>query len=284
MKHFLIFSIKDICYSSYRYFSHALTKSLREQGDCVELFSPKINLEQELEQLTGRTFDAVFDFNSDLPRLLMEDGSFFLDQIHAPFYNILLDHPLYHHDSLKQELSDFHVLCLDENHKKYINRYYPHILSADLFPMTGEDACPHDASYPAKSIDLLFSGTYTDYRDVESSIVSSPSLLGDLTKQLIDIMLSDTSLTQEAALCSLLPSLDIAELIEETFPLHMQACFLCDSYLRALKRERLLCHLAKENLPLTLCGDGWRHSPLADFTNVHILDKIPFQDTFSLFR
>lgn len=284
MKHFLIFAIKDICYSSYLYFAHALTKALRQAGHCVELFTPKRDLLQELESLSGRTFDAIFDFNSDLPRLTMEEGGFFLDQIHAPFYDIILDHPLYHHDSLKQKLSDFHVLCLDENHKKYIKAWYPHIASADVFPMTGEDTSPSDLSYPAKTIDLLFAGTYTNYQELESSIAACPSFLEDLTKKLIHRMMDDTSLTQEAALSALLPSLDEAELIEETFPLHMQACFLCDSYLRAFKREQLLCHLAKEKLPLTLCGNGWHKSPLADFPQVIILDNISFQDTFSLFR
>lgn len=284
MKHFLIFSMTDACYDSYRYFSRSLSDALTAAGHRVTLFSTATEAPEAMERFVGLSFDAIFDFNSTLPRLLMEEGGYFLDQIHAPFYDILLDHPLYHHDSLKQGLSDFHVLCLDENHRQYCRACYPHISSANLFPVTGEDQAPHDPSYPQKRIDVLFCGTYTNYREVEASIKTCPPVLGDLTKRLISIMQEDDSLTQEAALYALLPSLEEAELIQETFPLHMQACFLCDSYLRAQKRERLLLALAQKNIPLTLCGNGFQSSPLADFKHVSILDDIAFADTFLLFR
>ncbi len=284
MKHFLIVARKSVCYDSYLYFSEALTKALTAAGHTAELFSAVNEPLEALEPLIGRSFDGIFDFNSELPRLKMEDGSYFLDQIDAPFYDIILDHPLYHHDTLKQTVSDFHVLCLDENHKNYIKAYYPHISSSHVFPMTGEDIAPADTAYPEKSIDLFFSGTYTDYREVEASIHTCPAFLGNLTEKLISLIRKNPALTQEAALLSLLPTLEEAEVIEETFPLHMQACFLCDTYLRAFKREELLLHLVKEKLPLTLCGNGWRKSPLADFPQVTIIDDTSFCDTFSLFR
>lgn len=284
MKHFLIFALKSVCYDSYLYFSDALSKALAAAGHSVEIFSAQKEPPEAMERFAGQTFDAVFDFNSALPRLRMEEGGYFADQINAPFYNIILDHPLYHHDSLKQTLSDYHVLCLDKNHRDYVLSYYPHIASADIFSVTGEDILPQDPSYPEKQIDVLFSGTYTDYREIESSIGSAPSFLGNITKQLIELMQKNNSLTQEAALRFLTPSFEESEIIEETFPLHMQACFLCDSYLRARKREELLLFLAKKNVPLTLCGNGWRKSPLAHFSNVRIIDDISFWDTFLLFR
>lgn len=284
MKHFLIFAVKPVCYNSYLYFAGSLADALTKAGHHVEIFSSEQEPLTAMERFIGRSFDAVFDFNSELPRLKMEDDSYFLDQIQAPFYDILLDHPLYHHDTLKQKISDFHVLCLDENHKNYVKACYPHIISAGLFPVTGDDIAPMDSSYPQKELDVLFSGTYTDYREIEDSIKTCPSFLGDLTKKLITLMQEQPTLSQEEALRLLLPSLEEAEIIEETFPLHMQACFLCDSYLRAYKREQLLLYLAKHDVPLTLCGNGFRKSPLAEFSHIQIIDDINFSDTFSLFR
>lgn len=284
MKHFLIFSLKSVCYGSYLYFADALGKALEKAGHSIEVFSSKKEPLEALERLSGKSFDAALDFNSELPRLKMDDGSYFLDQVDAPFYDVLLDHPLYHHDSLKQGLSNYHALCLDKNHMDYIKAHYPHIRSVHLFAMTGEDISPQDASYPKKEIDVLFSGTYTDYRKVEHSLKDTPGHLLSLTKQLIDRMQSDGSLTQEAALKSLLPSLEEAEVIEETFPLHMQACFLCDTYLRAYKREKLLMRLAKDGVPLTLLGNGFRKSPLSDFPKLRIIEDASFFDTFSFFR
>lgn len=283
MKRFLIFALKSVCYDSYLYFAHSLAAALTEDGASVELFSTEKEPIESMERFAGQTFDAVFDFNSALPRLEMEEGGYFLDLIDAPFYNIILDHPLYHHDTLKKEIQNFHALCLDENHADYVKQYYPHIRSVHVFPMTGKDIGP-DGAYPEKQIDVLFSGTYTDYREVERSMETVPAYIKDIVRQMIDLMLQDGSLTQEAALRRVMPSVEEAEIIEETFPLHMQACFLCDSYLRAYKREQMLIKLAKENVPLTLCGNGWRKSPLADFPQISIIDDTSFRDTFFLFR
>lgn len=282
MKHFLFFQLRNVCYDSYNYFSGALAKELRSLGHSLEIFSGEQEPIENMERYVGQGFDALVDFNSNLPKLKMEDGSYFLDQIPAPFYDIILDHPLYHHDMLKHKLKDFHVICLDENHKAYIEANYPHIASVHVLPMTGEDMAPGTAGYPEKAIDLLFSGSYTPPKEVDAAIKDIPDFMGEITRNLIRKMKNDTSLTQERALSSMLPDLD--EIVEELFPLHMQACFLADSYIRAWRREELLTALAENGVSLTLCGNGWRKSPLADFANVSILDDIDFKDTFSCFR
>ena len=132
MKHFLLFQIKSVCYDSYTYFSNAVAKELISAGHSVEIFSLAKEPIAAMERYVGSTFDAILDFNSELSRLQMDDGTFFLDQINAPFYNVILDHPLYHHDMLKQKIKNFHILCLDENHKTYIETNYPHIASVHV--------------------------------------------------------------------------------------------------------------------------------------------------------
>ncbi|MBO5373067.1 MAG: glycosyltransferase family 1 protein [Lachnospiraceae bacterium] len=282
MKHFLLFQLKSVCYDSYTYFSDSVANALRALGHKVEIFSAQREPLDNMEKYIGSHFDAIIDFNSELSKLRMEDDSYFLDQIDAPFYDVILDHPLYHHDMLKQTPKNFHVLCLDKNHKSYIEEHYPHISSVHVWAMTGEDICPTNSAYPSKNIEILFSGSYTDFRQAEESISNIPSFIGDLTKDLISLMKNTPSLSQENALKQLLPSLD--EIVEETFPLHMQACFLCDTYLRAFRRENILMQIAKADLPLTLCGNGWRNSPFVDFKNIQIIDDTSFRDTFSLFR
>ncbi|MCM1256421.1 MAG: glycosyltransferase [Roseburia sp.] len=281
MKHLLFFQLRNVCYNSYNYFSDSLANALGTDAQ-VEIFSTENEPLENMERYVGQHFDALVDLNSNLPKLKMEDGSYFLDQISAPFFDILLDHPLYHHNMLKHPLKDFHVICLDQNHKKYIETYYPHIVSVHVLPMTGEDIAPDETAYPKKTIDLLFSGSYTPPKEVDAAIGDIPDFMGKITKNLIEKMKKDTSLTQEQALTSMLPDLD--EIVEELFPLHMQACFLADSYIRAWRREELLTALAKSGSSMTLCGNGWRKSSLGNFANVSIIDDTDFKDTFSYFR
>lgn len=282
MKHFLLFQLQSVCYGSYTYFSASLARALQAKSHNITVFSAKERPLEEMEEFAGQAFDAVIDINSHLPKLKMEEGGYFLDEIHAPFYDIILDHPLYHHDMLKQTIKNFHVICLDQGHKTYIETYYPHIASVHVLPMTGEDIAQGKRDYPQKSIDLFFSGSYTSPKSVAASIEDIPGFLGDLTKDMINLIQKNVSLSQEAAMTALLPSCD--EIVEELFPLHMQACFLCDSYIRAWRREQLLIALAESHIAMTICGNGWRNSPLADYKNISIIDDTAFSDTFAYFR
>ena len=198
MKKILICALKSVCYNSYLYFEDRLGSELEKLGCEVTYFRASEEPIEHLERYVGASFDAVLEFNSDLPKIKMDDGSYFLDHIQAPFYDVLLDHPLYHHDMLKQQLMDFHVICLDINHRDYILKNYPHIKSVDVVSMTGESAaiCPPMAE---RSTDVLFLGTYTSPAEVYDAIEHCPPFLAADIKKLIDRMLLDPRLTLEDA-------------------------------------------------------------------------------------
>lgn len=279
MKKILICALKSVCYNSYLYFEDRLGSELKKLGWDVEYFKASEEPLENLERYAGASFDAVLEFNSDLPKVLMDDGSYFLDHIHAPFYDVLLDHPLYHHDMLRQTLSDFHVICLDINHRDYILKNYPHIKSVDVVSMTGE---PAEACLPVceRPIDVLFLGTYTSPAEVFDAIQNCPPFLAADIKKLIERMLADPSLTLEAAATELIPETD--SLIAENFPLHMQAYFLADTYLRAFLREKLIRTLEDAAVPLSVYGSDWEKMPHPARSSVTFHDSVLFADTFSL--
>ena len=103
---FLIFEMKTVCYNSYLYFGDSLGEALKAKGHTVTYFKVDEDNLDDLEQYVGKHFDALIDFNSDLPRALMDDDSYFLDHVDAPFFDVIFDHPLYHHDSLKNKLKE----------------------------------------------------------------------------------------------------------------------------------------------------------------------------------
>lgn len=279
MKKVLIFELKSVCYNSYLYFEDKLAEQLRAHGYDVEIFQLQEEPLENIERYCDTSFDAVIEFNSDLPKLKMEDDSYFLDHIHAPFYDVILDHPLYHHNMLKQTLQNLHVICLDENHKQYILENYPHIKSADVLFLTGEETFPA-IPLQNRSTDVLFCGTYTSPSEVWDAIEKSPSFLGNDTKTLIDMMLQDSSLTIEQAVKKLIPLTD--SLITENFALHVQAYFLADSYLRAYHREKLIQTLAKSHIPVSLYGCDWDKMPGSDADCLTLHKNVTFRDTFRL--
>ena len=280
---FLIFEMKTVCYNSYLYFGDSLGAALSIQGHSVEYFKVDENALDDLEQYIGKHYDGLIDFNSDLPRALMDDDSYFLDHVDAPFIDIILDHPLYHHDSLKHKLNNFHVVCLDSNHKAYIEKYYPHIKSVSVTPMTGELAFGKDEidwdGFDNRKYDILFSGTYTPPERLEESISKMPELIIENTWQLIDMMKNDNSLTIERAV-DILAENEIYDYIQSDKPLHTQTFYLADAYVRCLNRKKLVEALDKCDHQVHLFGALWEELPLK---NAQIHREIPFNLTFTVF-
>ncbi len=280
---FLFFEMKTVCYNSYLYFGDSLGKALENHGHTVEYFKVDENSLDELENYVGKSYDALVDFNSDLPRALMDDDSYFLDHIEAPFFDIILDHPLYHHDSLKHKLQNFHVICLDENHKNYILKYYPHIKSVSTTPMTGELAFGQNSinwdDYSNRKYDIVFSGTYTDPTRIESAIHKIPDFLAKNVYELIDMLLADSSLTIESAVETLARN-EIYDYINSDLPLHTQSFYLADAYVRCYTRKQLILELDKCRHNVELFGSLWDELKLKHAT---IHREIPFNLTFTIF-
>lgn len=273
----LFFQIKPTSYESYLYFSEALAAEFRKVGHETVFFRAAEEPLEAMERFRGQHFDAVIDFNSVLPKVTTEEDGFFLDTIDAPFFNVILDHPLYHHNMLKQELNNYHVLCLDVNHADYLKTYYPHLKSVHLFPMTGSPA-EEEIPFEKKEISLLFTGSYTSPAEVRDAITKIPPFMQEQVNALIERIENDPSLTIEAAAKELFSDTIVTEL----FLLHMQAFFLADTYLRAAVRDRILHTIVSSGLPLTLCGNGYEKAPFYAEKKAVFLPEISFSETFAL--
>lgn len=280
MKKILIFQLKNVCYNSYTYFENQIGHGLEKAGYDVTYFQAGRDGQlEDIEQFIGQHFDLILEFNSDLPKVFLEDDSHFLSRMNAPFLDFILDHPLYHHDMLKQQIDNFYVCCMDENHRNYIRENYPHIRDVRVFPMTGETH-PPAVPFADREIPLLFSGTYTCTADVWSAIEVCPPFIGRDIKKLIDIMLGDSSLPMEDAVKQLAKETD--SLIEQNFALHMQAYFLADTYIRSYQREQMVTALAENGYPLTIYGGNWDQMPCKNRSSLTLHTGIPYEQSFAL--
>ena len=110
----LIFTTRQLCYNSGYYFAHRIGEEIEKLGiECeyceipenaipsagTQIAQPAIEnagksvdeeAEKMLESYIGKEYLAILDFNSKLPRLVLDDESYYLDSIDAPFYNFIL--------------------------------------------------------------------------------------------------------------------------------------------------------------------------------------------------
>jgi hypothetical protein len=295
----LMFTTRGLCYNSAAFFTSRLSEAFEQMGyDTLiceldmaqEHFHNKDKSEDEensscdmiftsddeikLEGFAGRSFKAVIDFNSRLPRMVMEDGSYYLDNIDAPFYNYILDNPLYHHSTLSCTLRDYNVVLVDTNHCAYVRKYYPHINNV-IFSVLSTDRLITAESYNKKIKDIIFPGTYRDPKEYLNMIMSGDYLganyklrynlkarysIMDIMKRMLDVMLADAGLTMQQALLDVLDNdVDCAMLLQSgyTFNELMNYTYPVEMYLRNLQRKNIADAFVKNGIHITVMGDWW---------------------------
>ena len=138
----LIFCSREICYNSNHFFAGQMAAAFEKLGFVAEIceFTKEDDFEQILLPYIGKKYKVILDFNSLLPRMTEEDGTPVLDQMEGPFYDYILDHPLFHYNGLTANLKNLNAILLDEAQKRYVDRYYAGVKQTLMMPLGATEA------------------------------------------------------------------------------------------------------------------------------------------------
>jgi hypothetical protein len=268
----LVFQSGRLSYDSSRCFAEMICRSLTQCGVQVQTFEMQEDIfgqgnlasyETKLKELTKQHFDGILDINSKLPNVLLDD-IYFPDYFDAPFYQLIVDHPMHLHRSLQIPLKQYRVICLDRYHKEYIRKYYPHIQQVYVMPFGGiswqsfalqndSPSTPKEETIPMRkrSCAVLFPGTYTPldyYREQMDSV--SDSQWEICTRILHKYRQGQSGSFEEFFGAEVGGD-------EEFFPLMMHKARLIDRYVREWYREEVIKALLRLGITVDVMGFRW---------------------------
>lgn len=275
MKKVLIFKMGDMAYSSMRVFADELGKELQAIGVQAEYFDSRKESLKTLEALAGKSYSAVIDFNSKLPCMEIEGVGYLLDEIDAPFFNYILDHPIYHHASLERMLKNYHVISVDKDHAEYVRRWYPHIRDVHALPL---GAVRTESSTLPKQYKILFPATFLNSADYYEMIKELPQMMRKPVLDIIEVLKADTSCIYETAAMQVYER----ENLPMEFRVFAQNNFLADIYIRAYFREKVLGAAAKSGQLLAVCGEKYNESSIINYSNVTIIPQVNYKKSLEL--
>lgn len=275
----LVFCSREICYASGNFFANQLGAALEELGFLVQVceFTREDDFDHILEPLLSNTYRLAVDFNSLLPRMELEDGTSFIEKLGCPFFDYVLDHPLFHYNCLVRGGKNFHAILLDEAQKDYVRRYHPNLAAVHMLPLSATKALYEGEKHPADRI--LFMGTYDRPDAVYELVKNAPEPLHSVMKNLIEQRLAEPTLPMEEAFCNYLKEQDM-ELPDEQFALFMNAMYPVDAYIRDYFRKAALDELTKKKIPLVLVGEGWQKYDVIDENYVTREKGVMFEHSF----
>lgn len=298
MKKILIFKLNKIAYDSTEVFADVLGKHLGTLGAKVEFFDASEHSIDDLEKLSGEKFDAVIDFNSKLPDYVNEDGSCFLNEIDAPFFNYILDHPIYHHAHLRRNVNNYNVICVDEDHCSYIKRYYPDIKKTFMIPLgaisykqidyiNGINCKMGECQEDCRGLEndrkyaVVFPASYLNPDDYYEIINNMPYDYKKDVFEISDILINNPEINyEEAVKCvkgNILPDAEDSSVL-------MQMYFLSDIYARACIRKKVIEAVVSSKVPVLLFGENFENSGMGEFKNVTIGKQLSYGDSIRIMR
>ena len=291
----LIPHTRELCYFSGSYFLDRIQEELLARGaEVVRLGLLEEDFHQ-LEEALSFPFDGIIDINSRLPRLIDDEGRYFLDTIDVPFYNYILDHPLYHHPGLSVRLHDYHAIGVDMAHCAYMKRWYPHLKSVSCIPMGGTPAVS-SIPFSSRMHDFLFPGTYILPEVIEERELRVRSDHGDATYQLMQELYSAWDpgrRTIEDRLHELLLEKssvaggDVVLYINDVYEARDEAellnrLYIVDQKKRNELRYEMLLSAAETGYELSILGEGWEQTKLSGFSNVRLLSAVTMELSFEV--
>ena len=131
----IVFSSREICYQSSSFFANQMADAFENLG-----FDVQDDLDAVFQPLYGKKYRLLLDFNSTITRMVEEDGTPVLDKIDGPFFDYILDHPLFHYNCLNANLKNLNGIFLDEAQEAYVKRYYPRVKQTLTMPLGATEA------------------------------------------------------------------------------------------------------------------------------------------------
>lgn len=253
----LIFTSREICYNSHFFFAHQMGGAFEKLGYEVEYceFTRESDFDAVLQPHLGQSYKVILDFNSLMPQLAEEDGTPVLDMIDGPFYDYILDHPLFHYNCLSAKAKNFHAILLDEAQEAYVKRYYPGVKSTLLMPLGATEAFAK-----GKRVDVpdcvLFMGSYDSEEKLYEMIELAPEPIKSLSKQVLERRLEAPTDTMEEIFHEVLRESGM-ELDDARFALFMNHMYPVDAYVRNHFRRKAIDCLVKYHIPVKIVGEGW---------------------------
>ncbi len=175
------------------------------------------------------------------------------------YINILMDHPFHFKRPLASAPTTSVVLCTDQNHVRYIRRFYKNIKKTEFLPHAGVELGHRHKPLAERGIDVLYAGAlpvYTVGRMIPD-LDSIPETDGsDMAKAVLEELVQHPWKTTEEVVedylrdqCNDISDERIAQII-------VKMRFL-DSYATSFFREQAVRILVENGISVTAYGVGW---------------------------
>ncbi len=278
MRQILIIKGADVCYDIMNYMADQLGDSLRELGCEVLYYDIVSEGFSGILKYAEKPYYMIIGFQMGLFSFALPDNKgFIFDYVKGPIFNFLFDHPIWCHNKFVHVPSNYYVLTHDRNYLKFIKDYYPEVKGAYLLPPGGTVPC----SNTEKTKDIVFIGTYRNYRDLLINIRSSSQR--SLANKFLLQLRKRYNTPPEDVLRDLLKCENIVLTNEKFLEIFDDLKYLMVC-VNSYYREKVIRFLLEKGMIINVYGESWKSSPFVDNPNLIIMPEVTPEQSIKVYQ
>ncbi len=222
---------------------------------------------------------AVITFNNLGYNMELVEGHNVWEQLGIPCINILMDHPFCHKKALDASPANAIVLCVDRNHMKYLQRFYPQIPIVGFLPHGGKKKYSEHKKIADRDIDVIYAGgisrgfAYGMMPDFEQFEFDAKSVADAAYNSMIANPYKTTETAIEEELVKRGIRLNDNELCDVIEKLHYVDLLIVSYY-----REKVVRALVENGVRVTLYGTGWDVCDWLDNPNLDYRGRVSAEE------
>lgn len=268
-------------YDSTAVFLDEMGEELKKQGvevDVLDGYDEASYIEMR-HRIQKKHYDAVFSING----MALEESSTLGNDLlknQVIYCTMLMDHPMIHHQRLKNPYGFSLVLSPDWNHVDYLEKYYPHIWRKGFLAHGGcraEEIIP----YKNRSHAISFMGSYSCPERIWDGFRRYPPQMRLLMEGCCGYLLEHTDKTIEQAIRERINALGVACPVEQFAAIGAEFCTV-DRYVRSYFRDKVVRTIVEAGIPVDVYGDGWEDMKVGRKECLRIHERINFRESLEI--
>lgn len=255
------------------FFSRQMARTFAEKGIEVFFWDLKAPLgsREQFERLSDYADTVLITFNfiglSGESQFSCGEGRTVWDACGIPCVCIMVDHPMYYYDQLCTKHENWTLCCVDRDHCRFVERFYPFYGNVHFVPLAGT-GCLECGEHPGRQggvpegerkIDLLFAGNYVALTDLLPRIAGMDAESRAYYFAIADELIAQPGRKLEDVILEHLRR-DFPEADEAEFLPVMHSMVFIDLYVRSFFRREIVCSLAEAGLKVAVIGKDWEKS------------------------
>lgn len=280
----LLYRDTGICCNLLNLFIEGLGEALQKCHQRVEFFDATVEGKQALTRYIGQHFKAIIGVQTYFFAIMMQDKTTNLhDLIHGPKYNIILDHPGWMENEIKQAPKNYYLLLHDRNYINFASKLYHNIAGCIHFPPAG--MLPDSSFIPMERriYDISFIGSYRNYRERLGIIRYYDKTYRHMVAHYLKIMRQHPDYPGERALEQALKKYNIPYDDAKFIQLFcdMKQAYFC---ILLYYREKIISTLINAGIKVHVFSESWQNFSLINHPNLICHPKVDAGESLQIMQ